>query len=864
MDSNKNLTVHLRENGSSPQFWDANFSKCGAYVERSSLGSSYLSTFQGIPFNLLINLTAVVLCLLGFTLMNWLTELMKKKGSFLPSLLRERNKMEPKLTLRRFFQMPDWEFAQRAGLDAVAYTWALGYSAMQMLSVLPFLMFAMPFYYKGKNVASPFDRLSITNLGLRDTYIAWFLWTLLSLSSLFYLCWTVLRFVQAYKWPKYHEICRSWNDDTHVQKYPETGDESELRPVAPVPCQCGQVNQLPNVLMLSDVQGQTEAELRSTLEEYFASFQPPVSVSWIQPLYDVRNLIELEKTREQLEAFIKLANAQWSRTKIEPEYHLSLSGCSCSCKFWCPCLATRLNSDSAIDVYENSLVLVNRELESLYSKFGFRTPDGKERSISAPMTGVVFVGLRSPHEALQLATEFSIYLQRTVPIDYTIHPLTQTGNMCCSRWTGLLESSHRSRVYRRAPFGHLQLAPPPASLLWTNLMRSRYRSSLWWVEQLLKTIVLFFLALLLTSPTYLLYAMNFLPSVLWVNTGFGFIAYRWIPSLVLVSAAALVKQLVIASEAWEMHGTYGGQEKVGQRSLFAFLLITVLLFPSLGITGLPILFMRLQSTKDQPFRLECIFTPDSAALFVNYIITCALFGSGLHLLQIGRWFYFLTRRLFCVHSDAEAEYLAQENAGPFPFRERYASMALIQTITMAYTPLCPVILPFGLLYMFCDFLVCKYAFLRIYSPKWYEDGHETTSKDQYKGSERIYHMTWFIQSTYASLTGICLACLNLCFFFGLRVTVVQTHNVTLAFAVLTALVIFSCLLLSSFAPGRWGQLSNCGRRNVSHVDCSLEQRPAYERLEKLAEEAGMEQIIDMKPSAPCFSQTVFLPPYLRI
>ncbi|KAF8570409.1 hypothetical protein P879_05227 [Paragonimus westermani] len=121
-------------------------------------------------------------------------------------------------------------------------------------------------------------------------------------------------------------------------------------------------------------------------------------------------------------------------------------------------------------------------------------------------------------------------------------------------------------------------------------------------------------------------------------------------------------------------------------------------------------------------------------------------------------------------------------------------MALIQTIVVAFAPLAPIILPFGILYLLIDYLVCSFALVRIYQPGF--SGDYTECEQNSEDFQSAYHLSWVIQSTYASLTGICLACFYLLCFFALRTRIIQLRFVGLGFFALFLFTVFISIILS--------------------------------------------------------------------
>ncbi|CAH8591949.1 unnamed protein product [Dicrocoelium dendriticum] len=91
----------------------------------------------------------------------------KHRVTFYPEARFSDKTVKP--TLREYLWMPDWKVASYAGIDAVAYLHSVVYCVLQLLTFLPFLFFGVPFYYRGGDTASTFDRFTISNLHLLDT-----------------------------------------------------------------------------------------------------------------------------------------------------------------------------------------------------------------------------------------------------------------------------------------------------------------------------------------------------------------------------------------------------------------------------------------------------------------------------------------------------------------------------------------------------------------------------------------------------------------------------------------------------------------------------------------------------------------------
>ena len=194
----------------------------------------------------------------------------------------------------------------------------------------------------------------------------------------------------------------------------------------------------------------------------------------------------------------------------------------------------------------------------------------------------------------------------------------------------------------------VQFAPPPRDIYWENLSDKRR----WLVTRtIFSNICLFLVALLLTTPEYIVSQINNILPVLFGPTDAWQIPAGlkdFLPTLMLWSFTALLPVLVAYSVRW-LGFWYRSEENHSiMIKTFWYLWIMVLIFPTFGFTtGLALLENLFgpgaaNGTDPEPhsiFRWECIFLPDSGAFFVNYVITAALIGSGLELIRFPELFW---------------------------------------------------------------------------------------------------------------------------------------------------------------------------------------------------------------------------------
>uniref|UniRef100_A0A8C7QG56 Transmembrane protein 63A n=1 Tax=Oncorhynchus mykiss TaxID=8022 RepID=A0A8C7QG56_ONCMY len=258
-------------------------------------------------------------------------------------------------------------------------------------------------------------------------------------------------------------------------------------------------------------------------------------------------------------------------------------------------------------------------------------------------------------------------------------------------------------------------APHPRNVYWDNLSVQGFR---WWVRCLLLNFFLFFLLTFLTTPSIIISTMdkfNVTKPIYYLNSA---VVSQFFPTLLLWSFSALLPTIVYYSTLGECHWNRSREQLIMMHKLYIFLLFMVLILPSLGLTSLAVFFRWLfdkEFLADGKLRFECVFLPDQGAFFVNYVITAGLVGSGMELLRLpGLLLY--TIRMALARSAAERKYVKQNQAYEFEYGAMYGWTLCVFTVIMAYSITCPVIVPFGLLYLMLKHLVDKHNLYFAYLP----------------------------------------------------------------------------------------------------------------------------------------------------
>ncbi|XP_048842728.1 CSC1-like protein 2 isoform X3 [Brienomyrus brachyistius] len=258
-------------------------------------------------------------------------------------------------------------------------------------------------------------------------------------------------------------------------------------------------------------------------------------------------------------------------------------------------------------------------------------------------------------------------------------------------------------------------APDPQNVRWENLSLAGVS---WWVRCFIINCILFLLLFFLTTPAIIISTMdkfNVTKPVEYLNNP---IITQFFPTLLLWAFSALLPTIVYYSAFFEAHWTRSGENRTTMHKCYTFLIFMVLLLPSLGLSSLDVFFRWLFDKKilvDAPVRFECVFLPDNGAFFVNYVIASAFIGNAMDLLRIpGLLMYMI--RLCLARSAAERRNVKRHQAYEFQFGAAYAWMMCVFTVVMTYSITCPIIVPFGLMYMLLKHLVDRYNMYYAYLP----------------------------------------------------------------------------------------------------------------------------------------------------
>uniref|UniRef100_A0A4W3HID6 Transmembrane protein 63A n=1 Tax=Callorhinchus milii TaxID=7868 RepID=A0A4W3HID6_CALMI len=257
-------------------------------------------------------------------------------------------------------------------------------------------------------------------------------------------------------------------------------------------------------------------------------------------------------------------------------------------------------------------------------------------------------------------------------------------------------------------------APESPTIYWENISVHGIR---WWSSCLIINFFLFILLFFLTTPSIVLSTMdkfNVTKPIEYLNSP---IISQFSSTFLLWTFSALLPILVLYSSLLERHWTRSAENRITMHKLYTYLIIMVLILPSLGLTSLDVFFRWLFDKKfleNGKIQFECVFLPDQGAFFVNYVIASAFIGNGMELLRLPQLLLY-TGRMILAKTAAERSVVKQHQAIECEFGASYAWMLCSVTVVVAYSITCPIIVPFGLIYTLLKHMVDRhnlyYSFL---------------------------------------------------------------------------------------------------------------------------------------------------------
>uniref|UniRef100_A0A8C6QU04 Transmembrane protein 63a n=3 Tax=Nannospalax galili TaxID=1026970 RepID=A0A8C6QU04_NANGA len=416
---------------------------------------------------------------------------------------------------------------------------------------------------------------------------------------------------------------------------------------------------------------------KETVESHFRDAYPTCEVVDVQLCYSVAKLMylcrERKKTEKSLTYYTNLRAKTGRLTLINPK----------PCGQFCCCEVQGCEREDAISYYTR----MNESLQERITVEQCRVQD-------QPL-GMAFVTFREKSMATYILKDFNACKCQGLWCRGEPQPSSYSRELCVAKWT-------------------ITFASYPEDICWKNLSVQGLR---WWLQWLGINFTLFLVLFFLTTPSIILSTMDKFNVTKPIHALNNPVISQFFPTLLLWSFSALLPSVVYYSTLLESHWTRSGENQIMVSKVYIFLIFMVLILPSLGLTSLDFFFRWLfdKTSSEASIRLECVFLPDQGAFFVNYVIASAFIGSGMELLRLPGLILY-TFRMIMAKTAADRRNVKQNQAFEYEFGAMYAWMLCVFTVIMAYSITCPIIVPFGLIYMLLKHLVDRHNLYFAYLP----------------------------------------------------------------------------------------------------------------------------------------------------
>ncbi|XP_032477467.1 calcium permeable stress-gated cation channel 1 isoform X3 [Phocoena sinus] len=215
------------------------------------------------------------------------------------------------------------------------------------------------------------------------------------------------------------------------------------------------------------------------------------------------------------------------------------------------------------------------------------------------------------------------------------------------------------------------LAPHPKDIIWKHLSVRRFH---WWARFIAINTFLFFLFFFLTTPAIIINTIDMYNVTRPIEKLKSPIVTQFFPSLLLWAFTVIMPLIVYLSAFLEAHWTRSTQNLIIVHKCYIFLVFMVVILPSMGLTSLDVFF---------------------------------------------RWLfdiYYLEQASIRFQSEPERVHIRMNQAMDFQYGREYAWTLNVFSVVMAYSITCPIIVPFGLLYLCMKHVTDRYNMYYSYAP----------------------------------------------------------------------------------------------------------------------------------------------------
>lgn len=436
---------------------------------------------------------------------------------------------------------------------------------------------------------------------------------------------------------------------------------------------------------------------KELLAGYFQKSIPNCVIEGIQSIYDVRSLTPLTNELTTLINArcycIEYLELKGKRLQLRPS-SFGEFGCMCGC------CCEQCRSMDGIQYYNKKEEELNKLISTEMAK-----------AVSHP-TGGFFITFQTE----RMAQQAFVHLRRQQERALSFCPFSSTFTQIttwCQRCLKLQRNNDELDVARWM----VSYAPYPDDINWCDIT---VNLRMQWFRSIMVSLLLLVLFVFLSTPTVILNASDALKLsniIGWFQyflpTEIGSKVPELIGPLILVIAASALPAIVTLACQYIAYINASAKNHSIMWKVYLFLLLMVIIWPSLGLTSLKAFLLTMLTKGDFPW--NCLFPVKIGAFFVNYTIQAAFLGNIMELMRIPEllvyvWYIALSR------SRAEVDTASRYVVWDFSIGIRYPRFLLIFAMVVTYSVSCPLITVAGLVYMVIKHLIDRYNIYYVYNP----------------------------------------------------------------------------------------------------------------------------------------------------
>ncbi|KAL5977407.1 CSC1-like protein erd4 [Asimina triloba] len=264
-------------------------------------------------------------------------------------------------------------------------------------------------------------------------------------------------------------------------------------------------------------------------------------------------------------------------------------------------------------------------------------------------------------------------------------------------------------------------APEPCQLIWTNLpikfWERQIREKVVYVIVFL-TIVFYMIPIAFVSAFTTLKNLRKVLSFLKVIVDIAAvktILEAYLPQIFLIVFLALLPRLLLFLSKTEGIPSQSHIERAASGKFFYFVVFNVFI----GITVGGTLLTSLKTILKSPSEIISMLgksLPKNATFFLTFVALKFFVGYGLELSRLVPLIIFHLKRKYLCKTEAEVK--EAWAPGDLGFATRIPNDMLIITITLCYSVIAPLIIPFGVVYFGLGWLILRNQALKVYVPKY--------------------------------------------------------------------------------------------------------------------------------------------------